>query len=198
MAADRDIGGESASLDRLGAAVTASGVGAWFVREVLPLESALMQFLRKSWRNRGDVEDLCQDIYVRVYEAAQKQIPDPVKPFVFTIARNLLINRVRREQIVPIESIGDLTALDIAADEPPPDRNVMAREELRRLQAALDGLPPRCREAVILRKIEGLSRREIAARMGISEDTVHRHLTDGRCALADLLYAGPSETRWTS
>jgi RNA polymerase sigma-70 factor (ECF subfamily) len=168
--------------------MNASDLDSWFVREVLPLESALTQFLRRSWRNRSDVDDLCQEVYVRVYEAAQKEIPDPVRPFVFAVARNLIINRVRREQIVPIESLGDLDALNVAADEPGPDRNAMAREELRRLQSALDNLPPRCRQAVVLKKIEGLSRKEIAQRMGISEDTVHRHLTEGRHALADLLY----------
>jgi RNA polymerase sigma-70 factor (ECF subfamily) len=171
-----------------GERMNASDLDNWFVREVLPLESALTQFLRRSWRNRSDVDDLCQEVYVRVYEAAQKEIPDPVRPFVFAVARNLIINRVRREQIVPIESLGDLDALNIAADEPGPDRNAMAREELRRLQSALDNLPPRCRQAVVLKKIEGLSRKEIAQRMGISEDTVHRHLTEGRHALADLLY----------
>ena len=91
---------------------------------------------------------------------------DPAKPFVFTTARNLLIDRVRREQIVPIEAVADLDALGIAADEPGPDRSVIAREELRRLQAALDRLPPRCREAVVLQQIEGLSRREIASAHG--------------------------------
>ena len=94
--------------------MNASDLDSWFVREVLPLESALTQFLRRSWRNRSDVDDLCQEVYVRVYEAAQKEIPDPVRPFVFAVARNLIINRVRREQIVPIESLGDLDALNIA------------------------------------------------------------------------------------
>jgi RNA polymerase sigma-70 factor (ECF subfamily) len=183
---DRDRGGIGSRPE--GEGMNASDLDAWFVREVLPLEAALVQFLRRSWRNRADVDDLCQEVYVRVYEAAKERIPDPARPFVFTIARNLIINRVRREQIVPIESLGDLDALNIAADEPGPDRNAMAREELRRLQAALDNLPPRCRQAVILKKIEGLSRKEIASRMAISEDTVHRHLTEGRNALADLLY----------
>jgi len=168
--------------------MNASDLDNWFVREVLPLESALTQFLRRSWRNRSDVDDLCQEVYVRVYEAAQKEIPDPVRPFVFAVARNLIINRVRREQIVPIESLGDLDALNIAADEPGPDCNAMAREELRRLQSALDNLPPRCRQAVVMGRIEGLTGREIAVRMGISEKTVSEHLSLGMCALADALY----------
>ena len=101
------------------------------------------------------------------------------KPFVLTIARNLLINRVRQKQVVSIEAVADLDALNIAIDEPGPDRAAIARDELRRLQSALDHLPPRCREAVLLRQVDGLSRREIAAHMGIAEKTVKRHLADG-------------------
>jgi len=58
---------------------------------------------------------------------------------------------------------------------PGPNHSVAAREELRLLQSALDRLPPQCREAVVMRKIDGLSRKEIAARMGIAEITVRRH-----------------------
>ena len=171
----------------------------WFIREVLPLEAALMQFLRRNWRNGSDIADLRQEVYVRIYEAACKQLPDSAKPFVFATARNLLINLVRRERIVPIEAIGELDILSVASDEASPDRAVMAREELRRLQAALDQLPPRCREAIVLRQVHGLSQREIAARMDISEKTVERHLSIGVRALADMLtltdtlYGGQSQ-----
>lgn len=198
MAEATDNGHDNADLRKAGVVMIVSDVNAWFVREVLPLEFDLMQFLRRGRRNRSDAEDFCQEVYVRVYEAAQKQIPSPVRPFVFTVARNLLINRMQHDQVVSIEVMGDLEALNLVADEPQPDRAVNAREELRRLQLALDRLPPRCREAVVLKKIEGLSRREIAQRMAISEDTVHRHLTEGRAALADILYSEPADRGWLS
>jgi len=173
---------------RESASMSASDADAWFAREVLPLEAALMQFLQHNWRNKSDVADLRQDVYVQVYEAALRQIPDKPKQFVFTIARNLLVDRVRREQVVPIEAVADLDALDVAMDEPPPDRQVAARDELRHLQAALDRLTPRCREAVVLGRIEGLSGVQIAERMGIGQATVSKHLTDGLAALTDMIH----------
>lgn len=171
-------------------------VDGWFVREVLPLEPILMQFLQHNWRNRSEADDLCQDIYVRVYEAAKRQIPEKTKPFVMATARNLLIDRIRQERIVPIDAVEDLDAVEALWEEPDAERVVIAREELRALQRALDKLPARCREAVVMRKIEGLSRREIATRMGVTEDTVKRHLADGVCALAEVLY-GEVPTRWS-
>ena len=174
--------------DPRSAAMTASDVDVWFAREVLPLEAALMQFLQHHWRNRSDVEDLVQDVYVRLYEAAQKQIPEHPRRFLFTTARNLLIDRARRAQIIPIEALPDLDALDVALDTPGPERNAIARDELRRLQEALDCLPPRNREAVVLARIEGLTGREISQRMGLAEATVSHHLSNGIAALADMLY----------
>ncbi len=149
-----------------------------------------MQFLRMSRRNHSDAEDFCQEIYVQVYEAAQKEIPHAVKPYLFTVARNLLINRARRDQIIPIQSMADPDELGIALDEPTPDRSVMARQELMRLEAALEKLPPRIRQVVKYSRIEGLSRSEISQRMGITESTVSFYLTDGMATLIDHLYGG--------
>jgi RNA polymerase sigma factor (sigma-70 family) len=194
MADTRESSGESGGSRYRGASMTASDVDTWFVREVLPLEPVLMQFLRRNWSNKSDIADLCQDVYVRVYEAARKQIPDAAKSFVFATARNLLIDHVRRGHVVSMDAVADLEMLGAGIDETAaPDRIVMAREELRRLQAAIDRLPPRCREAVILRQLEGLSRREVAARMGVAEETVKRHLAAGAFALADMLYGEPAE-----
>ena len=82
-------GQEGLERSRSGSVMAAPEVELWFVSEVLPLESVLTQFLRHNWRDANDIEDLRQEVYVRVCEGAQKQIPEATKPFVLTIARNL-------------------------------------------------------------------------------------------------------------
>ena len=178
-----------------GAVITAPEVDAWFEREVLPLEAALMQFLQHNWRNKSDIADLRQDIYVQVYEAALKGLPESPKAFVFATARNLLSRRLRREQIVPFEAVSDFDALGVAIDEPAPDRTIIARDELRHLQVALDKLPPRCREAFIMSKVDGLSRAQIALRMGVAEITVRYHLKEAARILANTLYGEQPDVR---
>jgi len=195
MTKTTDNNREGETLRLPGTAMTEPELDAWFVREVLPLEASLMQFLNRNWRDSSEVEDFCQDVYVKVYEAARQEPPKSVRPFVFAIARNLLINKVKRAQIVPIETAADLDALNIAVDEPGAERSAIARDELRAVQSALERLPRRCREAVTLRKIEGLSMREIAARMGISLKTVDAHLVEGSALLADILYSQTDATR---
>jgi len=195
MTETTDSNREDGVLRLPGAAMTEPELDAWFVREVLPLEASLMQYLNRNWRDKTEVEDFCQEVYIKVYEAARAEAPKSVKPFVFTIARNLLINRMKRSQIVPIETAVDLDALNVAADDPGAERTAIARDELRIIQAALERLPRRCREAVTLRKIEGLSMREIATRMGISHNTVHAHLVEGSALLADILYGQTSDAR---
>ena len=176
-------------------APTVSTVKAWFGREILPLEASLMQYLEHNWRNASDISDLRQEVYVRVYEAALQGFPEKPRQYLFATARNILIKRVQHERVIPIEAVADLDALNLAGDAPGVDRIVMARDELRRVQVALDRLPPRAKEAVVLGRIEGLSRGEIAARMGITELSVTQYLSQGIRALVDILYGEAPNVR---
>lgn len=103
----------------------------WFINEVLPLEGALTRFLRRNQKDVDDVADLRQETYVRVFEAAKKSRPQLVKPFLFMTARNLLIDRARRAQIVSIEAYADLEMLDVTVDDLSPERHVTGHQELR-------------------------------------------------------------------
>lgn len=163
---------------------------AWFVREVLPLEAALTRYFRHNWRETVGIADFLQDVYLRVYEAAAQDFPKSTRAFVFATAHNLLVDRIRREKVIPLEAVENLEALNIPTESPGPEAQAVARDELRRLETALQTLPPRARQAFALHHIEGLSVREIAQRMSIGERGVTWHLNEGLRALADQLYGG--------
>ena len=135
---------------------------------------------------------------MRVCASAFKEIPSPTRPLVFTVARNLLIDRARREHVIPIEAIENLDMLNIAIDTPSADRVVMAREELRTLRDALERLPDRVRAAVTMHKIDGLTVREIAERIGVTERTTERYLSEGFRVLAEAVLREPLDPRRSS
>ncbi len=177
--------------DRQSRAVTDDLASAWFIREIVPREAKLMQYLRHNWRNASDHADLRQEIYARVLQSARERIPENPENFLFTCARNLLIDRMRREQVVPIESYADLDELGLAAEVPEADHLVMQHQDLRRLEIALAKLPRRTREAIALAYFEGLNRTEIAQRMGVSQRTAAEFIAKGTMMLADILAGKP-------
>jgi RNA polymerase sigma-70 factor (ECF subfamily) len=74
----------------------------WFEAEILRHEVALTRYLKRAWPNPADIADLRQEVYVRVYESAVHQVPGSPRAFLLTTARNLILDRVRRERIVSI------------------------------------------------------------------------------------------------
>ncbi|HWY60792.1 MAG TPA: RNA polymerase sigma factor [Rhizomicrobium sp.] len=187
----------------LGRSLDRRDIDAWFVEEVLPLEPMLTRLLRRNWRDVEEVADLRQEAYVKIYEAAQRERPSPVKPFLIMIARNLMIDRLRRNNVVSIETMNDLDWSNISEIAPSPEDRVAARQQLTRMQAALDQLPPRCREVIVLRRVHGFSQREVAKKMGIKEETVENQVMKGMRVLADAvsdrrgnLIAGAKRLEW--
>lgn len=165
---------------------------AWFAREILAHEDALVLYLRRSWPQRDDIHDLRQEVYVRVYEAAGKARPAMAKSFLFATARHLMTDRLRRGRVVSIETVGDFESMNVLIDEVSPERRLGARQVLRRLAEAFDRLPDRCREVVWLRRVEELPQKEVAARLGITEKTVEKHIAKGMRLIAEHFYGGES------
>lgn len=161
---------------------------AWFKHEIVVHEEALMRFLRRSWPNRNDLHDLRQETYIRVFEAAAKARPTMPKAFLFATAKYLMIDRIRHRQVVTIDTVGDLESLNVTPDDISPERHTAARQELRILAQAFDNLPPKCREAVWMRRVDYLPQKEVAARLGVTEKTVEKHLMKGMKRLADALF----------
>lgn len=171
-------------------------LNAWFRREVLPLERALTAFIRRNWRVADDVIDIRQEIYERVLQGASKGLPSNAPPYVYTLARNHLINIAKRARIVSFDLVADLESVDRDMDMLATERHLTARDELRRAQEGLALLSPRCREVVQLRKLEGLSTREAAERLGVGSDAVERQLVMGMRALVDYMAGGSGKIIW--
>lgn len=167
----------------------------WFVHEILVHEEALMRFLQRHWPHREELHDLRQELYARLYEAAAKALPTQPKAFLFASARHLMTDRLRRGKVVSIEPMGDFEPSHVLVDEVSPERWCGGRQALRRLSEAFDRLPDRCREVVWLRRVEELSQKDVALRLGISEKTVEKHIAKGMRLLADGLFAGEARAR---
>ena len=164
----------------------------WFKKEILVHEPALLRYLARVWPHRSEVFDLRQETYARIYEAAAASRPHSPKSFLFATARHLMTDRLRRERIVSIEAVGDIDALNVLVNEISAERSLSARQELKRLARAFDLLPPKCREVVWMRRVEELSHKEIAERLGINEKTVEKHVSKGARLLAEHMAADAS------
>jgi RNA polymerase sigma factor (sigma-70 family) len=162
----------------------------WFCREVLPLERSLTHFIRRNWRLEDDVIDLRHDVYELAISGAREGLPTATRAFLFTIARNHLINCAKRARIVSFDLVADLETVHHDIDMFEAERHLDAREALRRTQLGLAKLSPRVREIVELRKIEGLSAKETAERLGVGKDAVNHQLSMGMKALADFMLGG--------
>jgi RNA polymerase sigma-70 factor (ECF subfamily) len=151
----------------------------WFQREILAHEAALVRFLSRKLRNAADVQDVRHDIYVRILEAAERELPANPKAFLFSVARHLLIDRARRERIVAIDLLEDLDSLNVLIEEKTPERREAGRQQLQKLSLLIQRLPVRCREVVWMRRVEDVPQKVIAQRLGITEGTVEKHLVRG-------------------
>jgi RNA polymerase sigma factor (sigma-70 family) len=144
----------------------------WFAEEVLPHEAALRAWLGGRFPGLRDADDVVQEAYSRLLRARETGPIACPRAFLFVTVRNLALNHLRHqrhERPEGAEESDPAELLDGAAAIPDA---VAVAEELQVLITAIESLPDRCRQILTLRKIYGLSQKEVAARLGISEHTV--------------------------
>jgi RNA polymerase sigma factor (sigma-70 family) len=144
----------------------------WFADEILPHEAKLRGWLHARFPSLSDIDDLVQEAYTRLLKARASGSIACARGFLFVTARNLALNRLRHVRIERPPEAAEIDILSVADDQEPVYDAIAGAEDLQLLIQAIQSLPNRCRRVVTLRKIYGLSQKEVANTLGISEHTV--------------------------
>jgi RNA polymerase sigma factor (sigma-70 family) len=151
----------------------------WFVEEVHSHDAALKAYLRVRFPDEADVEDVVQESYVKVWKARAIEPIRSIRAFLFRVAQNIAVDRVRRSRSKREMPVGSLPGYDVVDESTNVGETIGAHEKECLLAAALSKLPARAHDIVILCKLNGLSHREAAEQLGIAERTVDEHLRRG-------------------
>jgi RNA polymerase sigma-70 factor (ECF subfamily) len=149
----------------------------WVAVEILPHEARIRTWLRRSRLSSDDVDEIVQEAYCRIAMLESVDhitVPDA---YFFSIVRNLLLRRLKRQRIVPFETIAEIESFQ--DDRPSPEQVIGSKLAYEKVLALIADLPERCRHIVQLRKIEGWSQREIAEHLGTTEKAVEKQIWIG-------------------
>lgn len=157
----------------------------WFEHEVRAHESLLRAWLTSRYPAVQDLDDIVQEAYVRVIQARSRAEIAAPKAYLFKVARNLVLDRLRHEHALAFQSLADSPESDVLDPAEPVPQAVHHDQQLELMTEAIQSLPKQCRRIFTLRKVYGLSQAEIAQRMGLSVNTVSAQLTIGlqKCRL---------------
>lgn len=141
--------------------------------------SFLQSFLRRFLQSQQDIEDVAQEAYLKAYAAERQQDIEHPKAFLFTIAKNIAINELKRKAVQVTDYIDDCKTLPVEQGAVTLEDEIDAQQSLGIYCEAVAALPERCRQVYLLRRVQGLKQQEIADTLGISLRMVEKHLQKG-------------------
>lgn len=147
-------------------------------------EGAIRRFLSRFFSRRTEIDDITQETFLRAFQAERDRDVQEPKAFLFGVARHVAINELAKKKTRAIvEFIEDSSGSTDIPSETRLDDLVDSRQRLRVFCEAIATLPAQCQRVFIMKKVYGLSHKDISNRLGISVSTVEKHVANGllRC-----------------
>ena len=136
--------------------------------------AALLRFAAAKLGSEQEARDVAQEAYVRLLQLDRPETIGYLRAFLFKITANLAMDRLRARRRAPLDQT--VSEEDLVAFELSPERQCAGQEMIAILNGALAELPLKCREILVLHRLEGLSRAEIAERTGLGERMVRLYM----------------------
>ena len=138
--------------------------------------AALKRYVMRIIHAENDVEDVVQEAFIRAYKTeSDGEIRQP-KSYLFRVAKHVALNQVRQKINRPTDFLEDSDPASTLVGEWTLEDEVLAQERLGIHCAAVAAMPPRRRKVYLLRKVYGMSHKNIAEKLGITVSTVEAHL----------------------
>ena len=170
--------------------------GRWLARNVLPHESLVRAKLLQIQAPDLDIDDVIQEMYAHILSVPSLETIRYPRQYAIQTAKAIVIDHIRHARVVSIISNDNLENLDVAVPEATVEERLEFQEEIKDVADALAQLPSACRETLILRRIEGLSQRETAKRLEVSEKAVEKYMARGVLMLIKVFgHGGKSKFR---
>ena len=154
--------------------------------------SFLHRFLGRFLSNKQDIEDVAQEAYLRAYVAEQSKDIDHPKALIFTVAKNLAINKLKQKSSQITQYLDEIETVDNSSVDSSADELNEAKQVFQIYCGAVLTLKDKAREVFLLRKVHGLSHKEIANKMGISVSSTEKYLR--QAVIQVNKYVNQSET----
>jgi RNA polymerase sigma factor (sigma-70 family) len=148
------------------------------LQNALQYENLLRHILWRYAHNVNDVDELMQDVWVKLLAYKGDSIIN-IPAYAVMTAQHTACDWLRHKTVVPIELVANIEDLEHVDPTPPADEVLNFQQEIGLLSKAFDTLPRCCRHVFVLKKVYRYSQHEIAHRLKISENTVEQHLSKG-------------------
>ncbi len=142
-------------------------------------EQAIRRHIMRLCRSAADTDEILQETFLRGFAAETKGSISEPKAYLFQIAKNIALDKLRKKASLPIDSLEDSGGSSLLLDEDQAAADTMldGRRKLALFAKAVAQLPPQCRKAFLLRHVNDYSYKQIASRMNISVSAVEKHVT---------------------